>query len=343
MEAFKKRKLKPAHKEAPQVVAVHLDAGKIQFRGEGGPAGVREPRWGDTKVGCFLTYAAREDDTDPQVQPPSAFVDRAKVAKLCREMDGIGGGSSVEQANIREEIAGGGKETISEKSVHPERLLRTAVATTQDSEAFGWMVATEAGRRGFYKAPARAIVGDGGNWIESIAEMHFPGWVVILDFVHVLGHLYAGAKAAYRGESKRAWKKYEKWIRWAWGGEIGKVIKELECESRRLGPAPAGASDDDARRVVALTLEYVRGNAWRMDYPSYRRKGLPMTSAPVESLIKQFNKRVKGSEKFWLTDGAEAVLQSRAAYLSEDSRAQDFYKNRPTGRAVGRNRLKVPA
>jgi len=29
-------------------------------------------------------------------------------------------------------------------------------------------------------------------------------------------------------------------------------------------------------------------------------------------------RRVKGSEKFWLTDGAEAILQLRAAQLSDD-------------------------
>ena len=33
-----------------------------------------------------------------------------------------------------------------------------------------------------------------------------------------------------------------------------------------------------------------------------------MTSALVESLIKQFNQRVKGTEKFWTQDGAEAAL-----------------------------------
>jgi len=37
-----------------------------------------------------------------------------------------------------------------------------------------------------------------------------------------------------------------------------------------------------------------------MNYPEYRRLGLPISSAPVESVIKPLNRRVKGSEKFWL-------------------------------------------
>jgi hypothetical protein len=80
-----------------------------------------------------------------------------------------------------------------------------------------------------------------------------------------------------------------------------------------------------------------------MDYPRYRRQGLPVTSTIVESLIKQFNKRVKGTEKFWLRGGAEAILQSRAAYLSDDGRDQAFHAHRPRGRAVGQNRLRLTA
>lgn len=34
---------------------------------------------------------------------------------------------------------------------------------------------------------------------------------------------------------------------------------------------------------------------------------------PVESTIKQLNRRIKDSEKSWLEGGAEAVLQLRAA------------------------------
>ena len=39
----------------------------------------------------------------------------------------------------------------------------------------------------------------------------------------------------------------------------------------------------------------------------YRREGLPTTSAVVESLIKQLNERVKGTQKFWPQGGPEAA------------------------------------
>ena len=86
------------------------------------------------------------------------------------------------------------------------------------------------------------------------------------------------------------------------------MIAGLETEAQRLGQPPPQARDDDPRRIVSLPLGYVRSNAHRMEYTGYRREGLPITSAIVESLIKQFNARVKGTEKFWITGGAEAVL-----------------------------------
>lgn len=66
-----------------------------------------------------------------------------------------------------------------------------------------------------------------------------------------------------------------------------------------------------------------------------------MSSSLVESLVKQINHRVKGTEQFWNDGGLEAVLQVRAAYLSEDDRAEAFYQRRPRGPAVGRNSAKA--
>ena len=49
-----------------------------------------------------------------------------------------------------------------------------------------------------------------------------------------------------------------------------------------------------------------------MKYPEYRRAGLPVSSSMIESLIKEINFRVKGTEKFWnRPEGAEQILQVR--------------------------------
>ena len=57
-----------------------------------------------------------------------------------------------------------------------------------------------------------------------------------------------------------------------------------------------------------------------------RRLGLPVTSALTESLVKEVNNRVKGTEMFWNDpEGAEAILQVRAAALRDDDRLVATY------------------
>mgnify|MGYP001559875845 CR=1 FL=1 len=121
------------------------------------------------------------------------------------------------------------------------------------------------------------------------------------------------------------------------------MVTGWEEEGRRLVKPPPQAKESDPRRIVSKTLDYIKTNEHRMDYARYRCEGLPISSAAVESLIKQFNQRVKGTEKFWNKCGAESVLQIRAAYLSEDNRGEAFHQSRPRGRAVGRNRKKLAA
>ena len=114
------------------------------------------------------------------------------------------------------------------------------------------------------------------------------------------------------------------------------MLKDLTRAAARLGSPPDTADERDPRRVAAEAVTYVTNNLDRTDYPRYRKLGLPTSSAPVESLIKQFNRRIKGTEKFWLKGGAEAILQVRAAYLSEDGRTERYWNRpRPLQRAAG--------
>ena len=67
-----------------------------------------------------------------------------------------------------------------------------------------------------------------------------------------------------------------------------------------------------------------------MDYPNYRRQGMPITTAWMESLVKEINYRAKGTEMFWNDpEGAEAILQVRAAALCDDGRLVEHLKTRP--------------
>ena len=81
---------------------------------------------------------------------------------------------------------------------------------------------------------------------------------------------------------------------------------------------------------MAEALSYFGHNAPRMKYPEYRKAGLPVTSSLVESLVGEVNARVKSKQKYWNRGaGAEAILQLRAAVLSEDGRLDRYLSERP--------------
>ena len=108
------------------------------------------------------------------------------------------------------------------------------------------------------------------------------------------------------------------------------ILGEVRLWQERLGLPPADVADTDPRSVVATTITYLENNRQRMKYPEYRRQGLPVTTAWMESLVKEMNYRVKGTEMFWNDpEGAEAILQVRAASLSDDARLPKHLATRP--------------
>ena len=89
-------------------------------------------------------------------------------------------------------------------------------------------------------------------------------------------------------------------------------------------------SEESPRSKVANALRYLVNQQSRMHYDQYRCQGLPITSSHIESTIKQINRRVKGTEKFWSEGGAEALLQLAADYLSETDPMVTFWRERPS-------------
>lgn len=124
------------------------------------------------------------------------------------------------------------------------------------------------------------------------------------------------------------WPVYVRWIEWLWQGRPERVIGELAQRQVELGAPEAADGETSPRRLVAEALTYLQNHKDKMRYDEYRRQGLPITSSHMESLMKQINQRVKGTEKFWCEEGAEAILQLRADLLSDACPLDAFWDRR---------------
>ena len=155
------------------------------------------------------------------------------------------------------------------------------MASLANSDTFGYQVAAEIQRRRLGEAKRKACVCDGQNWNWSIFALHLLPWgfIGILDFLHLVSYLYAAAQAAAAAVGKVAWALYEQWLRWAWAGQVRPLLAALRDAARRLGPPAAAGKEDDPRQVVAEAVSYVTNNRDKMNYPEYRRLGLPVSSA----------------------------------------------------------------
>lgn len=342
VEKFRNRQLERTYKQPPQgAAAVMLDGGRLQTRAEDSGRGVTDGGWRESKVACCLTLQTKAQPVDPEPEPPSKFLEPTEASRLASE---IKRRSRPALERDEKKSKGEKKRKKAKKRRHQRKRnrtrVRTVVATMENSETFGWHVAAEVHRRGLDLAKRKACVCDGQAYNWSIFEMHLlpAGFIPILDFVHLLAYLFDAAHA-YRGkDAAQGWNTYEQWLRWAWSGKVGPLLSGLRAASAELGKRGSAAAE--RKSTVDETLTYVTNNRQRMDYPEYRRLGLPISSAPVESTIKQINRRVKGTEKFWLEGGAEAMLQLRAAQLSEDDRWNRYWSRpRKHRRAAGPGRL----
>jgi len=316
----------------PEVVAVEVDGGRLRTREVGCGPGVHNFQNKEDKIACLVTLKSAVHQTDPQPEPPESFLEPRRVRRLVQQMQGLSGDKPQEEPQQEDTTTAGQPQTASEgHPPSPQRHVRTCVASMVDCHSFGPMVAAEAQERDFYRAGRRAFLGDGAAYNWGIQRRHFPDFEAINDFLHVLCYVYLAAWAVGSDEQQR-WSIYVNWMRTCWQGYVKAVIEELQCWQKRLGEPPEGVELDakDPRRLVAEALSYLQNNQSRMDYPRYRQQGLPITSSLVESLVGEFNARVKSLQQYWnRPGGAEAILQLRAAVLSEDDRLARFFAQRP--------------
>jgi hypothetical protein len=315
----------------PSVAIVEFDGGRIRTRKTGCGPGVHldNKGWNESKNAIFVSATSETSDEDPQPLPPECFLDRDHVAKLTeqaktKEKQGADDCACDDPRDEEEP-----RERIRHTAHKPKRILRTVISSMKNSKQFGHQMRREATRRRFPEAARRAFVADGltCNW--TIHAEHFEDYTAILDFTHAVSYLCTASLILF-GKTEDAWQQYLHWMTLTWQGRVGEVIGELGKHQIRLGHPDSKADDDDPRERLRRVIGYLENNLARMKYAEYRRAGLPTTSAWMESAVKEINYRIKGTEMFWNNPaGAEAILQIRAAALSDDNRLARLLTRRP--------------
>ena len=340
------RKAKPEGVTAPALAVVSVDGGRLQIRRDAQAAtpavdadGTEEAlpaddqhrgkHWREDKIGLLMTMTSEAQTQDPCPEVPPAFVDPTRIAKLARELKTKK--AAHQEAASQTETPEAVEQVLREegqavKWQPPEVADKHLAATRRPWAAFGPMVAQAAWKLGFYQAPRRAFVGDGSDNVWAVWRNHCSSFVPILDIIHAISYVFASAMAGRRFAD--GWPHYQRWMAWVWQGAVEKVIVELAQRQAELGSPQEQDGETHPRRVVSTALGYLQNHQDKMRYPEYRRQGMPITSSYVESAVKQFNARVKGTEKFWTEAGAEALLCLRADYLSSGTVLADFWQDR---------------
>lgn len=361
--------------QPPAVAVVEMDGGRMQIRGSDwgvgdtaavssatAAAGVnlgtaalahsgaapeakaqRKNHWREDKVGCLLTMKSTVSDSDPCPEIPAVFVDPLRALALAQ---GIGKAAVPEGAPFTrapDEQAAPTPETAEQSQSRPgapELQQRVLAASREGNHAFGPILAALAWGLGLLAATRRAFVADGasGNW--TVHKTWFPRFVPIVDFLHALTYVYAAAMTGRKFDE--GWPIYKMWIQWIWSGHVEKVIAALTERQQELGKPKPEDVEGSPRQVIQDALSYLFNNREYMSYDAYRKQGLPLMSSYVESTVKQINRRAKGTEKFWSEEGAEAILQLRADYLSDTEPMEAFWERRQQG-MTGQRRYRTAA
>lgn len=343
----------PADVVPPVVCAVQVDGGRLQNTASNPES---KTHWYEYKAGLCLELGnldSPEDTTlpegDPCPQVPAFLLDVAAMETLTREIH-YQAAAVPEPATVAEDLqeittireldsllssppSPTESTTARESPWSPQVRCRDVVATCGDCHDLRRILVARAWQLGYFQAERKAFVGDGGNWIWKLWEESFQpfGFVPILDLIHGMTYVYAAATAG-RPPSESG-PVYQQWITWVWEGNVTAVIGALDHRQQELGLPTEHDGPTSPRHIVASTLTYLRNQQSKMNYPEYRKQGLPITSSHMESTIKELNFRIKGTEKFWSQEGGEDVLQLRADSLCDSDPLTEFWEHRAKTRS----------
>lgn len=176
--------------------------------------------------------------------------------------------------------------------------------------SFALLVWVAIRRLRFDQAKVLVVLSDGAKWIRELAQWLpcSPQVLLILDLYHAIHRVYEVAGAVFSDTKEgRQWRHQQKLD--IEQGRVEHVIHRL----RFLKP-----TGTDASKKVAELITYFENNQDRMDYPEYRRRGLRISTAAVESANYHVTgARLKAQGMRWGEEGAAEMARLRADLFNE--------------------------
>ena len=183
-------------------------------------------------------------------------------------------------------------------------------------DAIAELVAMHLHRLGAAGAASITFGSDGAPWIWDriptivrLARLHGVPIHEVLDCCHAAHHVSLALAAMGLNDRERMplYREHRTLLR---NGQWRRVVEEL-----------TGLAEIDGEKEDALTeIAYLRkhGEAGRLQYPTFRKLGLPLGSGAIESSIRRvINLRLKSNGTFWREEHAEEMLQVRAQVISK--------------------------
>jgi hypothetical protein len=206
------------------------------------------------------------------------------------------------------------------ESPHDAQPIEQAryLAGLTDLDTLGAQLRRQAGQVGMDRADQWIGLSDGGQGLDVFFEVNFPRAALILDFYHAAGHLGDLSKA-WSDDTATASSLLDDWRRQMKAEGGAAVLRTLEALDRS-GRSP------EALEEYRLVTQYVRKNAYRMDYPTYQAKGWQIGSGSMESGCKTvIGQRLCNGGMRWGVDGADSLSHLRALFQSEPNQWEAFW------------------
>jgi hypothetical protein len=152
------------------------------------------------------------------------------------------------------------------------------------------------------------FISDGAPWLRNWIEDAFPQATSMLDFYHLLEHLYQFSEAFF-GDTQQA----KQWV------EQQKELLLESCSEKVISNVHGLAASKRKQPLTAKLLAYLEANRSRMDYKHYQTIGCGIIgSGAIESAHRTVvQKRMKLSGQRWSKTGAQHMLHLRVLYMNQ--------------------------